>query len=181
MKNVLTAPDPGLAQKLMRITAQIGFYACVGILIGYYTGAPAYQYADGQSSVLKLVVRHSGVLLGECRLMNEQELKKLPPNMRIPEVCPRGKAPMSVSLLVDDRVFYDGIIKPSGIHSDGVVALYRQFKMPPGQASVRLAIESGEKILQVFEREIRVQASDVLLLEYHDSGFSLSRAAERER
>jgi len=181
MKNVLTAPDPGMVQKFMRVIAQIGFYASVGILIGYYTIAPGYQYADGQSSVLKLVVRHSGVLLGECRVMSQPELMKLPPNMRIPEDCPRGKAPLSVSLLVDDRVFYDGIIKPSGLHSDGVLALYQQFNIPPGQASVRLAIESAKQDLQLFEREINVRPSDVLLLEYHDTGFNLSRAAERQR
>jgi hypothetical protein len=178
---VLTAPDSGMAQKFMRLTAQIGFYACVGIFIGYFSVAPGYQYADGQSSVLKLVVRHSGFLLGECRVVSQQELMELPPNMRKPQDCPRGKAPMSVSLLVENEVFYDGIIKPSGIHSDGVLALYQQFNIPPGHVSVRLAIESGKQDPQLFKREIDVRPSDVLLLEYHDSGFSFSRAAGRKR
>jgi hypothetical protein len=178
---VLTAPDSGKAQKFMRLTAQIGFYACVGIFIGYLSVAPGYQYADGQSSVLKLVVRHSGFLLGECRVVSQQELMELPPNMRSPQDCPRGKAPMSVSLLVENEVFYDGIIKPSGIHSDGVLALYQQFNIPPGQISVRLGIESGKQDLQLFERKLDVRPADVLLLEYHDSGFNFTRAAGRKR
>jgi hypothetical protein len=178
---VLTAPDSGMAQKILRVTAQIGFYACVGIFIGYLSVAPGYQYTDGQSSVLKLVVRHSGFLLGECRVVSQEELMKLAPNMRKPQDCPRGKAPMSVSLLVENEVFYDGIIKPSGIHSDGVLALYQQFNIPPGQVSVRLAIESGKQDLQLFERELAVRPADVLLLEYHDSGFNFTRAAGRKR
>ena len=178
---MLTAPDSGMAQKFMRLTAQIGFYACVGIFIGYLSVAPGYQYADGKSSVLKLVVRHSGFLLGECRVVSQQELMELAPNMRKPQDCPRGKAPMSVSLLVENEVFYDGTIKPSGIHSDGVLALYQQFNIPPGHVSVQLAIESGKQGPQLFKREIDVRPSDVLLLEYHDSGFSFSRAAGRKR
>jgi hypothetical protein len=178
---VLTAPDSGMAQKILRITAQIGFYACVGIFIGYLSDAPGYQYSDGQSSEIKLVVRHSGFLLGECRVVSQEELMKLAPNMRKPQDCPRGKAQMSVSLRVENEVFYEGIIKPSGIHSDGVLALYQRFNIPPGNVSVQLAIESGDQAPQLFSREIAVRPADVLLLEYHDSGFNFTRAAGRKR
>ncbi len=158
-----------------RLASQIGFYLCVGLLIGYFSSMPAYQYSDGNVSLLKLVVRHSGDLLGECKILDQEDLDKLPPNMRRAEVCPREKAKMKVTLELDNATVFNDILTPSGIHNDGVLALYHQVKLQPGSVKVKMIVQSGDHDAKVLERRIEINPAEVILLEYHDAGFSLIR------
>ena len=167
-------------QKWPQLVAHASFYLCIGLFIGYFSSSPVYEYADSQTAELKLVVRHSGILVGQCRTLGDAELKKLPPNMRAPEICPREKSSMLVSLMVNGDAFYSAVINPAGLHRDGVLALYKRFTLRAGQVSVRLSIENGKDGLQVFEEVIKAAPADVLVLEYRDAGFHLSNAAQRE-
>ena len=158
-----------------RIAAQVGFYLLIGLFIGYFTYSPTYQYTDGQQIELKFVVRYSGDLIGECRDLTEEEMQKLPPNMRKTQVCPREKSPMTVTLSVNGDELYGTTIKPSGIQNDGVLAFYKSFKLPAEALAVQFSIEGGE----VYEQTINVDPGDVILLHYDDSGFHLRRANEK--
>jgi|TARA_B100001964_G_C14233694_1_gene601363 hypothetical protein len=162
-----------------RVIAQATFYLFIGLLMAYLSTSPTYQYADDTAVELKLVIRHSGLFIGECRPISEAEAGKLRPNMRAPQVCPREKSSMNVSLAVNDAPFHEGVIKPAGLHNDGVLALYRHFTLVAGKISVRLAIENGKDGLRVFEQVIDANPADVLLLQYDDAGFRFSKAAER--
>jgi hypothetical protein len=157
-----------------KIMAQVGFYLIVGLFIGWFSHLPTYQYADGEQAELKLVVRHSGNLIGECRALSQKEMEKLPPNMRTTQICPREKAPLTVTLTVNGDEFYQRTIKPSGIQSDGVIAQYEIFSIPAEMLAIRFAIDGG----QVYEQSIDALPGDVLLLQYDDSGFHLRRAGD---
>ena len=167
----LSAPKLGAP----KIVAQVGFYLIVGLFIGWISHFPTYEYSDGKQAELKLVVRHSGNLIGECRALSQKEMEKLPPNMRTPQVCPREKAPLTVTLTVNGDEFYQKTIKPSGIHNDGVIAQYEIFSIPAQMLAVRFAIEGGS----VYEQSIDANPGDVLLLQYDDSGFHLRRAGDK--
>jgi hypothetical protein len=165
----------GLKLSAPKIIAQVGFYLIVGLFIGWISHFPTYEYSDGKQAELKLVVRHSGHLIGECRALSQKEMEKLPANMRTTQICPREKAPLTVTLTVNGDEFYQQTIKPSGIHNDGVIAQYEIFSIPARMLAVRFAIEDGP----VYEQSIDAHPGDVLLLQYDDSGFHLRRAGEK--
>ena len=166
------APDVKLGAP--RILAQVTFYVAVGLFIGYFTYSPTYQYTDGSEAELKFVVRHSGNLIGECRTLTSEEMGNLPPNMRKPQVCPREKAPLTVALSVNGNGIYDKTIEPSGLQSDGVIALYKRFPLPADVLDFQLAIEGGE----TYKQTVEAHPGDVLLMQYDDSGFHLRRAGD---
>ncbi len=159
-----------------RLAAQIGFYFCVALLVGYFSAMPVYHYTNGNASLLKLVVRHSGDLLGECKVLSQQDLKNLPPNMRSAEVCPREKARMKVTLEMNDTAVFSDVITPSGIHNDGVLALYHQIRLQPGTVKLKMIVQSGDHDARTLEQPVEVNKAEVILLEYHDAGFNLIRA-----
>ncbi len=169
-------PEAGMA----RTAAQIVFFFCVAAVIGYFSHSPQYHYSEGDSAELKFVIRHSGRLAGECRALDVTEMKKLAKNMRVTEICPREKLPMSVSLELEGRKLYAGTIQPSGIRSDGVLSHYDRFTIPAGPLQVCLVVDVGDEH-EVYERSMEAGPAEVLLLEYNDQGFSLSRATETGR
>jgi hypothetical protein len=157
-----------------KIVAQVGFYLLIGLFIGYFSFAPTYQYTDGEQVELKFVVRHSGVLIGECRDLTAAEMDKLPANMKRTQICPREKAPLDVVLLVNDDQLLKASIQPSGLQNDGVLALYKNFILPAGQLVVQFTIEGGE----AFSQTIEVDPGGVILLQYDDRGFHLRLAGK---
>jgi len=161
-----------------RMIAQVVIYFSLGLLMAYLSTSPTYRYADDEEVELKLVIRHSGLFIGECRPISDAEAGKLQPNMRVLQICPREKSPMKVSLAINDTPYHAGVIIPAGLHSDGILALYRRFILEAGNISVRMAIENGKDGLQVYEQVLDAQPADVLLLQYDDAGFSFSRAVE---
>jgi hypothetical protein len=73
-----------------------------------------------------------------CRKVSQEELMKLPPNMRKPSDCPRERHPVRVEFRVDDLLVVDLTAPPTGLSSDGKSTVYR-----------RLPVSSGEHLLSI--------------------------------
>jgi len=70
--------------------------------------------------------------VGECRTFSQEELNKLPPNMRKPADCPRERHPVRVELRSGDQVLYEETLLPSGIWADGKASIYQRIEVPSG-------------------------------------------------
>jgi len=79
---------------------------------------------------------HGADRRAECRWLAPDEIAKLPPNMRRPQDCPRGRRPLYVELDVGDRVTYRASLAPTGIAGDGPSRVYERFVLPAGQYDV---------------------------------------------
>jgi len=62
-----------------------------------------------------------------------EELAARAPNMRAPEICPRGRSPVRVVVALDGRVLLDATLAPSGLARDGTSSLYRRLPIPAGE------------------------------------------------
>jgi hypothetical protein len=154
------------------------FYAIVVAAIGYFASGPAYHPIKPDQAELKLVVRYSGKLLGECHRLDSAELEELAPNMRAPMVCPREKSPLLVEVSVDGDVIFERQVEPAGLQNDGVLALYKTFVFNAGPADLRVRIKEDmreQQFTQTLERAVEFDPDRILVVEFNDDGFRLSQ------
>ena len=65
---------------------------------------PAWQATPEGMAVLKLSFAHGGQR--NCRALTEEEMAKLPPNMRRREVCDRRRSPVHTELKIDGALAF---------------------------------------------------------------------------
>ena len=85
---------------------QMAIYGLFMVLLGVFSSAPTYQHLPEDMATIKLSLRHTGQLLGECRERSSQEMINLPANMRAPLVCPRRRSPLLFELDIDGENVY---------------------------------------------------------------------------
>ena len=112
------------------------FYSAIILFIGIFSTFPTYTRVTEGNATVKLSLRHTGQIIGECRIMSEEELQRLPPNMRLAKVCPRERSSIEFQFLMDGVEFYHKVIEPAGINKDGRAKLYHRFTVKAGEHTV---------------------------------------------
>ncbi len=156
-----------------RRLAQVFVILALLLILGYFADSPPYQVLEDNQTELKLMVRHSGKLLGECEVLSAPDLEKVQPNMRQPLVCPREKSPLFVELKINDTLAYERTVYPSGIHNDGVLALYQRFPLPVGRSSIELKVKEkadSEEFSHELSQTFDLSTESILVVEFTDSG-----------
>jgi len=115
-----------------RYAGQAVVYAAVMLMIGYLSTSPSYTRVSEGFATVKLSLRHSSQLLGECQFLTDDALQRLPPNMRQAKVCPRERSEIEFEFLMDGESIYHQTIQPAGINNDGRAKLYSRFEIPAG-------------------------------------------------
>ena len=59
-------------------------------------------------------------------------MNRLPPNMRRPMDCKRGRMALLIELELDGKILYRDELPPSGLSGDGASTAYRKFPVPAG-------------------------------------------------
>jgi hypothetical protein len=158
----------------MNALLKIGLtFLLVALATAYYSDLPVYRIHDDGETELKLVVRHSGTLLEACRTLSTSELDQLAPNMRKPTSCPREKSPMTIELTINELPPYVATIVPSGLHNDGVLALYKSFNLKHGPVRIRLRSKEDshqQAFAPRFDQVIEADHSSIVVLELDDAG-----------
>ena len=98
----------------------IGLFAVLAAVVAFaaaFSDAPAYRQIPADTGVIKFSFSHSASR--ECRRRTPEELAKLPPNMRRPLDCPRGRRGLFAELKIDDVVVFSEELPPSGFAKDG--------------------------------------------------------------
>jgi len=108
------------------------FIAVVGVLSVW----PPYELVEGDRAIISLVFSHAGDRIEECRILSQEELNKLPPNMRKPSDCPRERHPVRVELQSGGRTLYQDTLLPSGIWADGKASIYQRIEVAAGRHEV---------------------------------------------
>lgn len=98
-----------------------------------FSSWPALQLLKPGQAMVSLTFSHAGQRLQECRQRSQQELDKLPPNMRKPTDCPRERWPVLVVFRAGEVELYREVLRPSGIWSDGESTVYARFPLASGR------------------------------------------------
>ena len=162
------------------IIGQIVLYGAFAAFIGYFSTNPIYKQIPDDVALVKLSMSHLGGR--ECRKRTADELAKLPPNMRAPLDCPRGRSDTKIVLELDDKPFYEVIMKPTGLSRDGVGTVFKRFELKAG--TYKLAARMNDNLVNsgynfVKEEQITLKPAQVLVIDFNpDQGGLFFRQAK---
>lgn len=106
---------------------------------------PTYRRVPEGSGMVMLSFVHGADRKAECRKLTPEELAKLPPNMRRPDSCPRGRRPLHVEFDIDGRTVFRAVLPPTGIAGDGPSRVYRPFVLPAGRHDIAVRLRDSPR------------------------------------
>lgn len=121
---------------MMKYMGQSVAYALFAAVVGLFSVWPTYQMIGEQDALVSVSFSHAAELLGECRTLTQEELNALPPNMRKPTSCPRGRHAVYLELRSDGQVVYSTTASPAGIWNDGKSNIYHRARVPAGRHEI---------------------------------------------
>jgi len=111
-----------------------------------FTTWPRFSQLGEGNAIISLTFSQAGQRLQECRKRTQEELNKLPPNMRKPTDCPRERHPVDVVFRADGETLYQRSHSPSGFWSDGQSTVYFRAEIPAGEHQLFIGMsDSGRK------------------------------------
>jgi ferredoxin/coenzyme F420-reducing hydrogenase delta subunit len=138
-----TAARPGSSRTGI-LSRQAIAYGVFAVLVGLFSIWPRYRLIGDDEAMISLTFSHAGQRVEPCRRLSQDELMKLPPNMRKPNECPRERHPVVVTFSVDGEVLYSESKSPSGIWNDGVSTVYKRMPVKAGEHDLFIGMhESG--------------------------------------
>jgi len=129
----------------VKYLTQIVAYAAFAAFVGLLSVWPRYRLLRPDEAVVSLTFSHAGQRIGACRRLTQEELNRLPPNMRRPTDCPRERHPISVEFRADGTVLYRDRLLPSGLWSDGKATVYRRLRIDAGRHDLYIGMNDSGK------------------------------------
>ena len=127
----------------MRILLALVCYAVFAAAVGLFSIWPEYDYVNPDEAIISVAFSHAGQRVSQCRRLTQDELNELPPNMRKPSECPRGRHPVHVQLSLDGESLLDQVLPASGIWSDGKANAYERLTVRAGVYDFEVVINDG--------------------------------------
>jgi quinol-cytochrome oxidoreductase complex cytochrome b subunit/coenzyme F420-reducing hydrogenase delta subunit/ferredoxin len=123
---------PRRPPRIVRHVFAAAAYAVFFALVAWLSVWPRFHLIDAGHAMVSLSFSHAGQRIRECRTLTQEELDKLPPNMRKPQDCPRERLPVRVLFAVNDATLFEATLAPTGLWNDGSANLYRRLEVPAG-------------------------------------------------
>lgn len=120
-------------------------YAIFAAVIGYFASLPVYTHFPPDQGLIRLSFTHGAQRAGECRRRSAEEIAKLPPNMRRPLDCPRGRLPIEVELMLDGKLVLRDSLRPTGLSGDGPAHVHRGFPVAPGPHKITVRMRDSAR------------------------------------
>lgn len=153
----------------MAIAGQVLLYGLFALVIGLFSHWPPYHHLGPDEALVKLSFTHSAKHVAECRQLSQEELAKLPPNMRAPTKCDRERAPVLVEVDIDGRPAMRHVARPSGLSRDGASAVYERLVVGAGthRIAVRLKDSAGAGGFDYQrEQEVKLVPGQILVIDF---------------
>lgn len=146
-------------REALRMAARFAVLALVFTAVAALSNRPLYRSLPEGAGVLTLSFSHGADRRAACRPATPEELAKLPPNMRRPEICPRARPPIRVEFDVDGKRVLEADVPPSGIAGDGPSRVHRRLVLPAGSyaVAVRMREQPEGDFAWHAERAIRLE------------------------
>ncbi|MCK9514791.1 MAG: hypothetical protein WCZ18_00030 [Ottowia sp.] len=152
-----------------QLLGQFVLYGLYGLVIAVFSQWPAYQPLAADQAQIKVSVARLGQPVGECRRLTDEELAKLPPNMRDPVQCPRERSPLTMEVDVDGHRVLDRVAQPGGLSKDGASAIYERLTVPAGEQHIHVRFNDDVRPgAKTWEREavINLAPGQVLVIDF---------------
>jgi len=130
--------------RFVQFLGQAIAYSLFAVVIGYFATRPAYTHHDPEKA-LKISFSHAGAHIEPCIRLSQEELNRLPPNMRVPTRCPRERLPLLLEALIDGQLVYSEELPPSGLTRDGTSTVYARFPVAAGQHHLLVRLRDSRR------------------------------------
>lgn len=120
----------------MKTVAEIIMYTIFIVVVGALSVWPPYELIEEDRAIVSVVFSHAGERIAECRILSQDELNTLPPNMRTVSECPRERHPVRIELRSGTDILYADTVSPSGIWADGKASVYQRIEVAAGEHEI---------------------------------------------
>jgi ferredoxin/coenzyme F420-reducing hydrogenase delta subunit len=158
--------------RIRRMPLVVAILALFCVLVGALSVWPRFQLIDQGMAMVSLSFSHAGPRVGECRQLTQEELNKLPPNMRKPSDCPRERRSIHVEFRIGENTLYKATRRPTGLWKDGSANVYRRLQVEAGTQNLFIGMnESGSMDSFDFSlsEKIELKPGDHLVVEFDES------------
>ena len=122
--------------KALKMAAGFALMALLFMGVAALSDSPRHRSLPEGTGVLMLSFGHGADRRAACRKATPEELAKLPPNMRRPDICPRDRPPIRIEFDIDGKRAFEADVPPSGIAGDGPSRVHQRFVLPAGSHEV---------------------------------------------
>ncbi len=144
----------------MKLLGEVLAWACFVAVVGLLSVWPRYDTIEEDQAIVTVTFSHAASRIGECRTLTQEDLNKLPPNMRKPTECPRERHTVRIELRSGESLLYAEVLAPSGIWSDGKSNIYRRVIVPARTHDLFIGMnDSGGEQGFDFEKSKRTEIS----------------------
>ena len=144
-------------------------YAAFMAVIGYFSTAPTYRHQPEHLATIKLSLRHSGQLLGQCQQRSAQQLSQLPAHAQAPQICPRERSALLLEMDLNHQPVLSELLQPSGLHKDGMAVIYRRLTVPAGDLEVTVRLKdqiTAEGFPYQAQHKVTLKPAQVLVIDF---------------
>jgi ferredoxin/coenzyme F420-reducing hydrogenase delta subunit len=162
---------PQLSGRALRLPLTITAYALFMIFVGWFSVWPRYELIEQGQAMVSLSFSHAGQRIRECRKLSQEELNKLPPNMRKADDCPRERLPVFIAFSSDGNTLYEASRSPTGLWNDGESNVYHRMVIPAGRQKLFIGMnDSGREqgFDYTLEQEINFVPGQHVVVEFDD-------------
>lgn len=133
---------------------------------------PRHRSVPEGMGVVTLSFGHGADRRAACRPATEEELAKMPPNMRRTEICPRGRPSIAIEFEIDGSEVFTAEVPPSGIAGDGPSRVHRNFELPAGtyELTVRMRDRPGDDFNWQGRKTVELKPADHRVIDFRADG-----------
>ena len=158
----------------VRYLLQAAFYLAFVAFVGYFATAPGYSPVPPCSATVTLSFSHATKPAGACHRRSDEELARLPPNMRTPLDCPRKRLPIRVEMEIDGTRMVRRKLGASGLSHDRAASFYQKIAVTPGRHRLVVRLRDTARAEGFdYERdaEIELRPGQQFVIDFHaDNG-----------
>jgi len=155
-----------------RLILQILNYTVFMVLVWYFSFSPTYVRLEPEESMITLALSHAGKPVHECHKKSQEELAKLPPNMRVLEDCPRERSPVKIEVLMDDTPVIDETVDPPGLYKDQGVDIYHSVKVPTGDHKLEIRMNDNVRVegpTHRYHQSVSLGSAQLLVIQFNSA------------
>lgn len=163
--------------KVLRYLLQVFNYTIFMALIWYFSSEPSIRIMEENEAIITIAFAHAGKLREPCRMLSQEELMELPPNMRKPDDCPRERSPVVIEALLDGKVIYNKTQQPPGIFKDGSINIYYSNRIPAGKHHFEIKMDDSVRVEGFnysIQKDVDIKPAHILLVDFDSlKGFAV--------
>jgi hypothetical protein len=171
-----------ISNKPLRFLLQAFNYSLFMGLVWFFASSPSIRLIAEDEAKLTIAFAHAGQLREPCRMLSQEELNKLAPNMRKIDDCPRERSPVTIEAELDGESVYQASLPPPGLFGDGGVDVFYSAKIPAGEHQLNLKMNDSVRVEgfnHQFARLVTVEPAQILLIGFDSKRGFVIRPAKK--